>query len=183
MTDFAPQPLPNWRRAVLKVGSSLLAEAGGGLSDRHAMALARFIAGARAQGREVVLVSSGAVAAGRGRIAAGGDGIAMKQALAALGQAALMGFWQSLSEVPVVATAVGGVPSVVVDGVTGRLLRQPAPAELALAIREAMVHHDDWGRAARRRALQRFSMDEIARQWDTLLRDVLAESGQRRTSR
>ncbi|RZA21305.1 MAG: glutamate 5-kinase [Lysobacteraceae bacterium] len=101
MADFAPQPLPNWRRAVLKVGSSLLADAGGGLSDRHAAGLARFIAQARAQGREVVLVSSGAVAAGRGRIATGGDGIVLRQALAALGQAALMGFWQRLSEAPV----------------------------------------------------------------------------------
>jgi glutamate 5-kinase len=101
MADFAPQSLPQWRRAVLKVGSSLLADAGGGLTDRHAAGLARFIAASRAQGREVVLVSSGAVAAGRGRIAAGGDGIVLKQALAALGQAALMGFWQRLSEVPV----------------------------------------------------------------------------------
>lgn len=101
MADFTPQSLPHWRRAVLKVGSSLLADAGGGLTDRHAAGLARFIATSRAQGREVVLVSSGAVAAGRGRIAAGGDGIVLKQALAALGQAALMGFWQQLSEVPV----------------------------------------------------------------------------------
>ena len=101
MGDFAPQSLPNWRRAVLKVGSSLLADAGGGLSDRHAEGLARFIAQSREQGREVVLVSSGAVAAGRGRIADGGEGMAMKQALAALGQAALMGFWQALSPAPV----------------------------------------------------------------------------------
>ena len=87
MADFAPQSLPHWRRAVLKVGSSLLADAGGGLTDRHAAGLARFIGASRAQGREVVLVSSGAVAAGRGRIAAGGDGIVQRQALAALGQA------------------------------------------------------------------------------------------------
>lgn len=101
MGDFAPQSLPNWRRAVLKVGSSLLADAGDGLNDRHAAGLARFIAQSREQGREVVLVSSGAVAAGRGRIADNGDGIVMKQALAALGQAALMGFWQGLSTAPV----------------------------------------------------------------------------------
>ena len=68
MADFAPQLLPNWRRAVLKVGSSLLADAGGGLSDRHAAQLARFIEHSRGQGRELVLVSSGAVAAGRGRV-------------------------------------------------------------------------------------------------------------------
>lgn len=105
MQTFAPQPLPNWRRAVLKVGSSLLA-GDGGLDPQHARGLAGFIAASRAQGREVVLVSSGAVAAGRGRIGAAGagaarNGIVQRQALAALGQASLMGFWQSLSEVPV----------------------------------------------------------------------------------
>ncbi|QIL20913.1 glutamate 5-kinase [Thermomonas sp. HDW16] len=101
MVDFAPQPLPNWRRAVLKVGSSLLA-GDGGLQATHARGLADFIAAARTQGREVVLVSSGAVAAGRGRIGtAAGNGIVQRQALAALGQASLMGFWQQLFEAPV----------------------------------------------------------------------------------
>ena len=52
-------------------------------------------------GREVVLVSSGAVAAGRGRIGAAGNGIVQRQALAALGQASLIGFWQALFEMPV----------------------------------------------------------------------------------
>ena len=103
-SPFSPQPLPSWKRAVLKVGSSLLA-GDGGLDDAHACGLAGFIAAARAQGREVVLVSSGAVAAGRGRIAAGAgiarDGIVRRQALAALGQASLMGFWQALSAAPV----------------------------------------------------------------------------------
>lgn len=100
MTDFAPQPLPNWRRAVLKVGSSLLAGESG-LDPVHAGGLAGFIAASRARGREVVLVSSGAVAAGRGRIGTAGNGIVQRQALAALGQASLMGFWQALFEVPV----------------------------------------------------------------------------------
>lgn len=101
MVDFAAQPLPPWRRAVLKVGSSLLA-GNGTLDATHARGIAGFIAAARAQGREVVLVSSGAVAAGRARIgAAAGNGIVQRQALAALGQASLMGFWQALCEVPV----------------------------------------------------------------------------------
>ena len=56
---FPEQPLPPWRRAVLKVGSSLLAADGGGLSDRHAAALAGFIRASHAAGREIVLVSSG----------------------------------------------------------------------------------------------------------------------------
>ncbi|HEY0503671.1 MAG TPA: glutamate 5-kinase [Lysobacter sp.] len=103
--DFQAQALPAWRRAVLKVGSSLLAGFGDGadaaLDARHARALARFIARSRAQDREVVLVSSGAVAAGRGRIGAGGDGLVLRQALASLGQASLMSFWQGLVDVPV----------------------------------------------------------------------------------
>ena len=98
--EFAPQPLPSWRRAVLKVGSSLLAGEGG-LDPLHAQGLARFITGACAQGREVVLVSSGAVAAGRGRIGNAGNAIVQRQALAALGQASLMGFWQAFFEMPV----------------------------------------------------------------------------------
>ena len=96
-----PQPLPEWRRAVLKVGSSLLTAEGGGLTTRHAKHLADFIEYSRAQGREVVLVSSGAVAAGRAMLGqgahAGGRLAARQQALAALGQAPVVSLWQSLS--------------------------------------------------------------------------------------
>ena len=98
------QALPAWRRAVLKVGSSLLAADGGGLTTRYAQALAGFIAASRAAGRQVVLVSSGAVAAGRAllrqHVPAGGD-LAARQALAALGQAPMIALWQSLSPGPV----------------------------------------------------------------------------------
>lgn len=97
---FTPQPLPHWRRAVLKVGSSLLAGESG-LDPAHARGLAHFIAEARAKQREVVLVSSGAVAAGRSRIASGGDGLVLRQALAALGQTSLVSFWQQLLDAPV----------------------------------------------------------------------------------
>jgi glutamate 5-kinase len=96
--------LPAWRRAVVKVGSNLLAADGGGLTPRHAEALAAFIAASRAQGRQVVLVSSGAVAAGRALLrerAAPGDDLVARQALAALGQAPMIALWQSLSPRPV----------------------------------------------------------------------------------
>ena len=98
---FPSQALPPWRRAVLKVGSSLLAEPGQGLSTRHAAALADLLKASRTAGRQVVLVSSGAVAAGRARCAAGDDGLPQRQALAALGQASLIGFWQQLLDAPV----------------------------------------------------------------------------------
>ncbi len=100
---FAEQPLPAWKRAVLKVGSSLLAGEGG-LTPRNAEHLAAFVRNAQAQGREVVIVSSGAVAAGRGLLHAAprpGAAMAERQALAALGQAKLMAFWQGFFDRPV----------------------------------------------------------------------------------
>lgn len=104
---FAEQTIPAWKRAVLKIGSSLLA-GDGGLSPWHAVHLAAFVHACRAQGREVVIVSSGAVAAGRGILQAvlhatprPGAAMAERQALAALGQAKLMAFWQGLFAQPV----------------------------------------------------------------------------------
>ena len=101
---FSEQRLPPWRRAVLKVGSSLLAANGGGLSTQYAEAIAGFVNAAHAGGREVVVVSSGAVAAGRAilreQLQAGAE-MAERQALAALGQARLTGFWQGLLDRPV----------------------------------------------------------------------------------
>lgn len=94
------QPLPSWKRAVLKVGSNLLAADGGGLTPRYAERLAEFIAASHASGREVILVSSGAVAAGRAMLRAGASphgNIAARQALAALGQAPMIALWQSLT--------------------------------------------------------------------------------------
>ncbi|KAF1687708.1 glutamate 5-kinase [Pseudoxanthomonas broegbernensis] len=96
--------LPAWRRAVLKVGSSLLAADGGGLSPRFALGLAQFVSSNLAAGREVVIVSSGAVAAGRAivpKAAEAGAAMAARQALAALGQAQLIGLWQRFFERPV----------------------------------------------------------------------------------
>lgn len=103
-SGFIEQALPNWRRAVLKVGSSLLAAPGGGLTPHHALGLAQFVSSQHLAGREVVIVSSGAVAAGRAilpkaRIA--GAAMAARQALAALGQVQLIGLWQGFFERPV----------------------------------------------------------------------------------
>ena len=99
MTAFSEQRLPPWRRAVLKVGSSLLAANGGGLSTTHAQAIAGFVVACHQAGRQVVVVSSGAVAAGRAiarEQPQDGAEMAERQALAALGQARLIGFWQGL---------------------------------------------------------------------------------------
>ncbi|MBX3688293.1 glutamate 5-kinase [Dokdonella sp.] len=103
-SGFTQQALPTWRRAVLKVGSSLLADRDGNLSDRTARGLAAFITAARAVGHEVVLVSSGAVAAGRAQVPTTprkGGGLVLRQALAALGQTRMIGLWQGLLAMPV----------------------------------------------------------------------------------
>lgn len=89
---------------MLKVGSSLLAAAESGLSTRHVLGLAEFVRLSRAAGREVVIVSSGAVAAGRALLRQGGDArdsLAGKQALAALGQAPVVALWQRFFDAPV----------------------------------------------------------------------------------
>ena len=104
MDAFAPQVLPPWKRAVLKVGSSLLAADGGGLSPRFALGLAQFVLASLQAGREVVIVSSGAVAAGRAVLPKAGGAAttrAAKQALAALGQGQLIALWQRFFERPV----------------------------------------------------------------------------------
>jgi glutamate 5-kinase len=96
-----PVALPRWKRAVLKVGSNLIAPGGQRLSTRNLLSIARFIAEARADGREVVLVSSGAVAAGRALLG-GLDASALpaKQALAAIGQPRMVEAWARLLDVP-----------------------------------------------------------------------------------
>ena len=103
MKQFPERQLPAWTRAVLKVGSSLLVNESGQLSERNARSLAQFITASRAAGREVVLVSSGAVAAGRARVAAGAarSTLVLRQALAALGQTRMIALWQGLIDAPV----------------------------------------------------------------------------------
>jgi len=98
---FPAQTLAPWRRAVIKVGSSLLTDGRGALSTHNAAALAALIARFRAQGREVLLVSSGAVAAGRGLVARRRGSLVQRQALASLGQTPMLALWQGLVDQPV----------------------------------------------------------------------------------
>lgn len=80
------------RRVVIKVGSAILTNENG-MNHEVIDNLAREIAFLHNSGREVILVSSGAVAAGRKKIAfvpQGEIGMREKQALAAIGQSVLM---------------------------------------------------------------------------------------------
>jgi glutamate 5-kinase len=76
------------RRCVVKVGTSLLAPPDGGVHARRFSELARDIAELLDAGRQVVLVSSGAVGLGvrRLELASRPDSIPAKQAAAAVGQ-------------------------------------------------------------------------------------------------
>ncbi|RDI96098.1 glutamate 5-kinase [Meiothermus sp. QL-1] len=88
-----PLPPTSYRRLVVKVGSAVLSGAGG---RRHLLGIAAQVAALRAEGREVVLVSSGAQAMGMERLGLGEKPRTMpaKQALAAVGQPALMQLWE-----------------------------------------------------------------------------------------
>ncbi|MDN4502357.1 glutamate 5-kinase [Alteromonadaceae bacterium BrNp21-10] len=95
------QSAVNWHRAVIKVGSALIAPEGNGCRTEHLLALARFIIQSRENGKEVILVSSGSVAAGRNAIAHGSHvSIAEKQAMAAIGQTRMMANWARLFDFP-----------------------------------------------------------------------------------
>jgi glutamate 5-kinase len=90
-----PTPLAQARRIVVKLGSALVAEHGAPAQSRLA-GVAEAVAGWRAEGRKTVIVSSGAVALGRGALglAAGRLRLEEKQAAAAAGQARLMRAWE-----------------------------------------------------------------------------------------
>ncbi len=83
------------RRVVVKIGSSLLVDAATRAVARDWLAsLAQDIADLRRQGREVIVVSSGAVALGRGRLKTSPGRLQDKQAAAAVGQTLLMHAWE-----------------------------------------------------------------------------------------
>jgi glutamate 5-kinase len=90
-------PLP-YRRLVVKIGSNVLTRPDG-LPDEARMAeLVRQLAGLRGQGLEVIVVSSGAVAAGRAVVPGGGpaDTVSRRQLLAAVGQVKLLSTYAAL---------------------------------------------------------------------------------------
>lgn len=86
------------RRLVVKVGSSSLTDAGGGLDIARMEVLVDALAAARKRGQDVVLVSSGAMASGMAplRLKQRPRDLASKQAAASVGQGLLVGRYGSL---------------------------------------------------------------------------------------
>ena len=92
-----PERLPAGARVVVKVGSSSLTRADGGLDLNRIDILAGLIAGMRRRGHDVVLVSSGAVASGLVPLGMSRrpDELSLLQAAASVGQGRLAARWET----------------------------------------------------------------------------------------
>ena len=92
----------NFNRAVIKVGSALVAPSKSGCSGKYTLAIAQFITKCQQQGKEIILVSSGGVAAGRNLIHHGSPklSVATKKAMASVGQMQMMANWQRFFDSP-----------------------------------------------------------------------------------
>jgi glutamate 5-kinase len=88
--------LADFRRIVVKIGSSLLVDAKAGrLNEKWLASLCADIAALRADRRDILVVSSGAIALGRSVLKLAGGALALEdsQAAAAVGQIALARTW------------------------------------------------------------------------------------------
>jgi glutamate 5-kinase len=89
---------PDFNRIVIKVGSNVITQSDGSLNDGRILRLVEDVAILYKQGIEVILISSGAVAAGRNEVKPSKktDIVASKQIWAAIGQVKLMSSYQFL---------------------------------------------------------------------------------------
>ena len=96
--DYKAALLAPVRRIVIKVGSAVLSDQSG-LRANVIDHLAEQIETVVGRGRQVVLVTSGAIAAGRARLGRHGASMAERQAAAATGQIELMRQWAKAFDV------------------------------------------------------------------------------------
>ncbi len=97
MTDPRPE-IAHAHRVVIKIGSSSLTSTGAGIDPARIEGLVEVLAMIRRAGREVVLVSSGAIAAGLAPLGlkTRPRDLATQQAAASVGQGLLMGYYTHL---------------------------------------------------------------------------------------
>ncbi len=93
------------QRIVIKVGSALIAPSKAGCSSQYLLSIANFIAQCRLSGIQVVLVSSGSIAAGarlfnNNSVNKDVNNIVIKKAMAAAGQSEMMATWDELFDFP-----------------------------------------------------------------------------------
>jgi glutamate 5-kinase len=90
--------IPEFNRITIKVGSNVITQSDGSLNQGRILRIVEDVAILYKQGIEVVLISSGAVAAGRGEVIPSKktNVVAAKQVWAAIGQVKLMSSYQFL---------------------------------------------------------------------------------------
>ena len=95
ISELTTNPLAKYRRITIKIGSALLVDKAGKLRASWLAGLAEDIAALKAEGREVVIVSSGAIALGRGLLGLSALALTLEQsqAAASAGQIALSQAW------------------------------------------------------------------------------------------
>ena len=84
------------------------------------------------------------------------------------------------SGVPVIATNVGGIPELIVDGETGYLISPKDPQAIADAVQYVMEHPDEVKTVvdnAKKLVREKFDYRENARQFVQLYREMLHEQG------
>src|SRR6266852_2709429 len=97
--NVASERLRAARRVVIKLGTSIVTGADGQICTEQVQPIVRSIAALRSAGRQVVLVSSGAVGLGAGRLnlpRARLNDLVVRQACAAVGQNLLMNAYERL---------------------------------------------------------------------------------------
>ncbi len=90
----ARKTVKNASRAVIKLGTNVVMHENGELAIGRLGSIIEDIIAVRRRGCQVILVTSGAVGLGRGRIRAAGELLPVKQACAAVGQVLLMSVYE-----------------------------------------------------------------------------------------
>lgn len=98
--NWVKQIIDDASRIVVKVGSSLIVGDGTSARDEWLRSVAEDIADLRRQGKQIVIVSSGAIDLGRGTLDFGTRKLELeeKQAAASCGQIALISSWAKALE-------------------------------------------------------------------------------------
>ena len=73
--------------------------------------------------------------------------------------------------IPTAGSDVGGIGSVVVDDVTGRLVPPSDVGALAAALDDVLEHRDRLGAAAQR-CLRHFDLERVADEWASLIAGI-----------
>jgi glycosyltransferase involved in cell wall biosynthesis len=86
------------------------------------------------------------------------------------------------ASLPIVATSVGGIGEVVIDGINGRQVPPSEPDAYAMAMREILAlspgQRKAFGEAGRSRAEQLFQTTPVVDQWEQLYAQLLASTKQ-----